>query len=725
MKPTCMAAAVILASVPPLAADPPDRLAEALSAVSFDRSGLGCRPKTWWSRFGHFAGTQRVPFFFPDLFAEPLRTYETSRIMAGAMEHFLAPSYRSAKEDGAFKTAYFLGFTHLSPGHRGYRAGGGDLPADPAEPLVAAMKELHRTGGKEAGADLLARVRAEAAALPRPLHRPLARFLWRLARAHPWVEEAFEGVAVADQVWIADEQAAHRIKYAPALRRASAEADLILLTNAVQQALQAAETAHRQLSAAVDSTGPVAARILWPTPLGRVLIAGTGGDEHGCADCLAVVDLAGADTYGAGAGAGPGQRISVILDLSGDDTYRGGGPGEPVQGAGVFGVGLLWDGGGNDRYEAEGMAQGSGFFGAGILWDEGDGTDTYRARFSAQGAGYFGLGLLVDGGGGDTYYLWGDGQGFGGPGGGIGVLGDAGGDDTYTAEVDARITGRGSYHTANRVTSSHAQGAAIGRRADLEEGYSWAGGLGALVDLSGDDVRRAGNWALGSGYWFGTGLVYDGGGSDLYEAVYYSMASGAPLLHRGDLRRRGRRRPLPPDRPAPRAPERHHERLGGGRPRLRLGLHHGTARRQGRRRLVRGAHHLRGPGHDPLHRHPRRPRQRQRHLRAARGRRRRPRRLPRQLRQGPPSPRDRLRPLQPSRHELRLPSRHRGPGPLPELLRHGGAPAVGGLEGRIDLAAAGARLRGIRFRLLRGGHGCRRRHDPRVHRLCPLGEKLE
>ena len=147
MRPICLAAAAILALAPPLPADPPDRLAEALSAVSFERSDLGCRPKTWWSRFGHFAGTRRVPFFFPDLFAEPLRTYETSRVMAGAMERYLSPSYRTANEDGAFKTAYFLGFTHLSPAHRGYRAGTADLPADLADPLAAAVEELYRAGG--------------------------------------------------------------------------------------------------------------------------------------------------------------------------------------------------------------------------------------------------------------------------------------------------------------------------------------------------------------------------------------------------------------------------------------------------------------------------------------------------------------------------------------------------------------------------------------------------
>ena len=340
------------------------------------------------------------------------------------------------------------------------------------------------------------------------------------------------GSPTADQAWIAAEQPAHEIEYAPALRRASAEADLVLLTNTVQQTLQAAETAHRQLSAAVDSAGPVAARILWPTPLGRVLNRRhRGRDDHGCGDCLAVIDLGGGDTYRAGAGAGPDQRIAVILDLSGDDTYRGGGPDEPVQGAAVFGVALLWDGGGNDRYEAQGMAQGSGFFGAGILWDEGDGrTDAYQGPVLGPGSGILRTGPAGPTAAAETpTTCGGTARASAGPGGGIGVLGDAGGDDTYTAEVERPDHRTGVPTTRPTAsTSSHAQGAAIGRRADLEEGYSWAGGPGgARRPVRGTTSGARATGPSGRGTGSARGWSTTAAANDLYEAVYYSMASGA------------------------------------------------------------------------------------------------------------------------------------------------------------------------------------------------------
>jgi hypothetical protein len=55
----------------------------------------------------------------------------------------------------------------------------------------------------------------------------------------------------------------------------------------------------------------------------------------------------------------------------------------------------------------------------------------------------------------------------------------------------------------------------------------WAGGLGALLDLEGDDRYRAGNFSQGLGYWFGTGLLFDGAGNDEYVSVYFTQASGA------------------------------------------------------------------------------------------------------------------------------------------------------------------------------------------------------
>jgi hypothetical protein len=163
----------------------------------------------------------------------------------------------------------------------------------------------------------------------------------------------------------------------------------------------------------------------------------------------------------------------------------------------------------------------------GVLVDEG-GDDEYRS-LTGQGAGYFGAGLLLDAAGDDSYTLEeGDGQGFGGPN-GIGVLADRAGNDRYRAEPLPSKAGaqRADYHSDGKIVGSNAQGAGIGRRGDVSDGHAWAGGLGALLDVDGDDVYEAGNFSQGCGYWFGTGLVWDGGGNDAYRSVYFSHASGA------------------------------------------------------------------------------------------------------------------------------------------------------------------------------------------------------
>ena len=77
------------------------------------------------------------------------------------------------------------------------------------------------------------------------------------------------------------------------------------------------------------------------------------------------------------------------------------------------------------------------------------------------------------------------------------------------------------------MAANNAQGAGFGRRGDLTDGHSWAGGLGVLADLQGDDHYQAGNFAQGLGYWFGTGLLLDAAGDDLYQTVYFSQGAGA------------------------------------------------------------------------------------------------------------------------------------------------------------------------------------------------------
>jgi len=69
--------------------------------------------------------------------------------------------------------------------------------------------------------------------------------------------------------------------------------------------------------------------------------------------------------------------------------------------------------------------------------------------------------------------------------------------------------------------------AGLRRRGDGSDGHNWAGGLGALIDVDGDDHYEAGNFSMGLGYWYGTGLLWDGGGNDEYKSVYFTQGSGA------------------------------------------------------------------------------------------------------------------------------------------------------------------------------------------------------
>ena len=92
---------------------------------------------------------------------------------------------------------------------------------------------------------------------------------------------------------------------------------------------------------------------------------------------------------------------------------------------------------------------------------------------------------------------------------------------------DASKAFRPDYHAGGKVNYSYAQGAGAGRRGDLNDGHSWAGGMGTLLDLGGNDSYISGNWSAGSGYWYGMGFLYDGAGNDKYVASVFSLASGA------------------------------------------------------------------------------------------------------------------------------------------------------------------------------------------------------
>ena len=232
-------------------------------------------------------------------------------------------------------------------------------------------------------------------------------------------------------------------------------------------------------------------------------------------------------TQGAGAfGAG------VLADLEGKDEYHAA---QMAQGfGGVAGAGLLVDRIGDDLYEisdparrhpsmqapghgaslAQGCGQGnradyidghSQAGGIGMLFD-GAGNDTYVAEVFAQGCGYwYGTGLLSDAGGDDSYqavwYAQGASAHFA-----IGFLLDESGSDRY------------------RTTMNMAQGA----------GHDFS--FGGLIDVSGNDRYDAPNLSLGAGNDNGIGLFWDRGGDDVYEAAGLTLGRSAITTPRGGPR---------------------------------------------------------------------------------------------------------------------------------------------------------------------------------------------
>ena len=247
----------------------------------------------------------------------------------------------------------------------------------------------------------------------------------------------------------------------------------------------------------------------------RVIIAGSGVDGNDLAADL-IVDFGGDDTYVLGQAPSPVGRVQVILDLAGNDRYDAGGASAQL-GAGLLGIGLLEDGGGDDIYRAGRFSLGAGVYGIGMLHDLG-GNDIYAGDTVCEGAGAFGVGYLRDGVGNDTYRAAGYAQGFAYTG-GSGLLEDVSGADSYYA--GGKYMDNPSRFASNSLSLS--QGFAIGIRPYV------GGGLGVLVDGGGNDAYWTEVYGQGTSYWFSLGLLWDKGGDDTYHSLQYAQGSGIHL----------------------------------------------------------------------------------------------------------------------------------------------------------------------------------------------------
>lgn len=271
------------------------------------------------------------------------------------------------------------------------------------------------------------------------------------------------------------------------------------------------------------------------TPHGLVVLAGPGKNRHAFAEPVAVlIDLGGDDTYTSAVGASrKANPLAVAIDLGGNDTYDA--PGLRLATGRGGGIGLVLDVGGDDVYKLSLGAGGCGFGGVGVLIDRA-GDDTYTGSTYTQGAALGGLGLLIDLDGKDRYTSHGFALGFGGPV-GAGVVLDAKGDDRYQcgnaipSGYNASDAPNAKPGDANFQWDAFGLGMGLGRRVwpPTDEGVSFAlaGGLGAVIDLAGDDAYTSSNFSQGCGYFFGAGLLLDYRGSDTYAAARYGHACGA------------------------------------------------------------------------------------------------------------------------------------------------------------------------------------------------------
>jgi len=526
-----------------LSAQENDLIHTALKKAGLMVKDLGYEPKGYWARYPNPDIVPHKLPFFDDLFKEPLQIYNFTKTLGITVDEYLNPKYLNENTDALFKLILYLGVDKKIGGFRGY-----DLnliqKSSEKEPILNAIKEIYDYKGlsliqKSFGnispwLNYEKEIREKCNNIPVSIQKPCAKLILNILDSYIWWERAvrncsWEKMTKVFTIKNLGTSMIDGLIYEEELDDLSNSLDEYSLYYSGMKAAEAGFTVSRELKKIVTSNEEKYKDIHFEfkSPIGRIVISGTGNDTHKYIDCAVLIDLGGNDNYKGPCGAVSSLNypVSVSVDLSGDDMYKNEIPDIPSQGAGVLGSGILIDCDGNDTYEDENFAQGAGLLGLGVLFDE-KGDDKYKLKSSGQGTGYFGIGMLLEGEGKDEYNLKADGQGYGSAG-GIGVIADRKGNDRYFVDPVTENWIRPDYHSKYKITHSNAQGAGSGRRGDGSDGKCWAGGLGALIDIYGNDYYESGNSSLGYGYWYGTGTVYEGGGDDTYKSCYFTQGAGA------------------------------------------------------------------------------------------------------------------------------------------------------------------------------------------------------
>jgi len=242
--------------------------------------------------------------------------------------------------------------------------------------------------------------------------------------------------------------------------------------------------------------------------IGWIVVGGLGDNRYDMSRLAGVFDSGGNDRYVWGT---IREGNQAIIDLAGNDQYEGSSEQGP---AGAWrGMSLVLDVAGNDRYSGGRLGGGCGWLGVGLLMDRA-GDDVYDCGQWSLGAGLCGAGFLFDDAGRDVYLDRGFSQGLGGPV-GIGLLIDSAGNDLHHSRG---LTGGAD--AVPGITLSFSQGMAVGARRLLP------GGIGALLNMGGDDRYEADEFSQGGSYWLGLGVLCDTTGNDLYRGSHYSQGFG-------------------------------------------------------------------------------------------------------------------------------------------------------------------------------------------------------
>ena len=394
----------------------------------------------------------------------------------------------------------------------------------PAELLraAAALADADATTAPDPPADAPAALPGvDTSALPEPLRGEVDRMLAAIAAARARLDR----VRAALPPSLTPAKLRAQLLGEPAVQPTD---DLRLLLPQLDRArlatgmVELAQAAARLYRFAAGATLPP---LDWrqDTPLGAIVVDTRGNDDAHEFDVppMLLLDTGGNDHYRFHA-APPAGHVAVLIDLAGDDRYHAADGADPS--AATLGYGILWDGAGDDTYDGGHFAQAAALFGAALLVD-GGGANRFAATGHAQGWALGGIAVLAAGGGDDTYFALTHAQASAGPL-GVALLVERGGDDRYLLGNTPLL--RPSPQLSTRNTSM-GQGAGRGLRAGDDGRPPATGGIGALLDLAGDDRYEAQVFAQGAGFAEGVGLLADGGGNDRYEAAWYAQGASAHL----------------------------------------------------------------------------------------------------------------------------------------------------------------------------------------------------